>query len=99
MAIILLGSGLAGALLIYIGLVAIKENYVSKGVLTWLVFVAVPALLFSLCAKLIVEYFHNEVSGYLVFVLLPIYVLGVEPGYHLIGRKMYVQQSRADYDE
>lgn len=82
---ILLITGLGAVLLLYVGLKAIKRRYTSRGLLTWFGTVGLPGLLFALCASAMIGCFFGNPPYYLTLAIWPVFMLGLEPGYRLVG--------------
>ena|SRR5690554_3423434 len=86
MLVVLLVSGFGGAFFYYAMLRGIQMGTLSKGPMLWSRCVAACALMFAACASVIVQYFFDDVSYLLILALWPVFILALEPAYHLAGR-------------
>lgn len=85
MLVVLLVSGIGGALFYYAMLKGIQMGDLSKGPMLWCRCVAACALMFAACASVIVQYFFDDTSYLLILALWPVFILALEPGYLLIN--------------
>lgn len=87
MLILMLASGLGGVLFHYSFLRGLEQGSVTKGPGVWLRCVAASALMLAVCGSVIVQYFYENSSYILTLALWPAFILSLEPGYRVAGKK------------
>lgn len=85
MLVVLLLSGFGGSFLYYAMLRGIQVGTLTKSPVLWSRCVAACALIFAACASVIVQYFFDDVSYLLILAIWPVFILALQPAYHLIG--------------
>lgn len=93
MLVVLLLSGFGGVFLYYAMLNGIKAGDLSKGLMLWSRCVAACALMFAACASVIVQYFFDDVSYLLILSLWPVFIIALQPAYHLIDSDICEKES------
>lgn len=95
MLVILLFSGVGGAFFHYAMLRGIQMGALSKGPTIWSRCVAASALMFAVCASVIVRYFFFDDAPFLLTLALwPVFILALEPAYRLVGSGVRTEKKR-----
>lgn len=88
MLVLMLISGLGGTFFYYSLLRGLRLGLISKTPMVWLRCVAASSMMLAVCGSIIVRYFYGDAPYALTLALWPVFILSLEPGYHVAGMEV-----------